>query len=157
MNHNYSELNFLQKKKMKISAKTCNYSKNLRSDIPLSSDSLNSQYKLPISECIFYYLCCKQNKKTFKKIKFYRKAREIIDNYLDISNIILLNQQIETLKIILLNPNEIEIFDNIYRHSFNKKIGIDILPSRPNRDNILEEIKKLSDSIKSKRILNFIE
>ena len=120
---------------------------NLKSHLPISSEESDRLFRLPISECIFYYLCCMENRKTIRKIKFYRKAREIINEYLDVSNLILLDQKIETLKIILLEYHEIELFESIYRHSFNKKIGIDLLPSRLIRKSFLEkEVRKINDS-----------
>ena len=62
------------------------------------------------------------------------------------------DNEIETLKIILLEYHEIELFESIYRHSFNKKIGIDLLPSRIISKSFLEkEVGKISDSKKSKR------
>ena len=130
---------------------------NLKSHLPISSEESDRLFRLPISECIFYYLCCMENRKTIRKIKFYRKAREIINEYLDVSNLILLDQKIETLKIILLDYHEIEIFDSIYRHSFNKKIGIDLLPNLTKKSLLEQEIRQMSDSKKARKILNFIQ
>ena len=145
------------KNKNKISLKSFNFEKNLKSDIPISSEDSDRLFKLSFNELIIYYLCCKENKKTLSKIQFFHKALELIDEYIDISNSILLNQKIETLKIILLDYHEIEIFDSIYRHSFNKKIGIDLLPNLTKKSLLEQEIRQMSDSKKARKILNFIQ
>ena len=138
--------------------RTVYYEKNLPSDIPLSNEILNRLIKVSIFDIISYFICCNRDKKILRKIKFFQRAIEIIDEYIDITNIINMREQLDTLKIILLDEKEIEIFNSVFKHSFNKKIGADLLPVGPYRNfYVVNELIKKTNSKKAKRILNFIK
>ena len=75
---------------------------------------------------MYYMNCCTNQKLLEKKVIFIEKAKDIILGYTDITNIINFNQQIETLKVVLLSKKERSKFENIYKHSFNNKIRREI-------------------------------
>ena len=109
-------------------------------------------------EYFMYYMnCCKKQKLLENKVILMQKAKDIILGYTDITNIINFNQQIETLKVILLSKKEMSSFDKIYKHSFNSKIRGELFKvfSSQNPNSEFEKIKELT--IKSKKIRNIIK
>ena len=106
---------------------------------------------------IFHLNCCSNKKLLENKVILIERAKDIILGYTDITNIINFNQQIETLKVILLTRNEMSTFEMIFKHSFNSKIRGELLNvfSNQNPNSEFEKIKELT--IKSKKIQNIIK
>ena len=107
-------------------------------------------------EYFLYYVSCKSKK--FKKIDFLNKAMDIIIENLDIIHILNLTQQVETLKFALLDNKELRLLNLIYKQSFNKKIGNDLLSIIPFDNKNLELDKAFDLKYKSpltKKLIQF--
>ena len=136
-------------------AETNANSNDIDNKIIMNSDAL---FQIKFYEFLSFHCCCKQNEKINTKKKFYEQARIVIEGFSDFVNLINLHQEVEVLKNILLNDQELKRFQNVFKHSFNKKIDFHLFSiiSDINNDPELSDIKKIIKSKVGKRLFDYV-